>query len=347
MSNHIVGVDIDPTAIRAVEAKVSPRGSVEVRAYHEVALPEGAVNNGQVVEPSTVATVLKRMWSDAKFGTKNVVLGIGDQKVIARDLVLPRLTPGALRELLPTRVQEFIPMPVGEAILDFYPVAEAPATSEGPAVRGLLVAAYADAVTANVAAVERAGLHVVGVDFLPFALHRAVGLASAGLSAIVDVSATATNVVISVGGVPDFVRVIPMGSEDAVRALLAKRELPRDQAARLAFAQGVAAEVVPPNDAESAAVTRESHRELLTSIVNTLRYYSSTHGNAQVRSLVLTGHAPSIREFPEAIVASTGVVLETPAPFARVRMPRALRQMGGAEALRASMAIGLAMGARA
>lgn len=344
MSSHIVGVDIGQTAIRAVEAKASKSGPIEVRAYHEAALPEGAVRNGEVVEPTAVATILKKMWVDAKFGTKDVLLGMGDQKVVARDLVMPNVPANQLRDLLPLRVQELIPMPVAEAIIDFYPVADGPDGEEGPTVRGLLVAAYADAVTVNVNAVKRAGLQVVGVDFVPFALQRAVGLASDGVSAIVDIGATTTNVVVASNGVPDFVRIIPAGSDDATRALVNQLEIPRDQAEKLKVAQGLHPEIVPPNDAKSAGVILDVTRELMTSIINTLRYYSSTHDNARVDSLVLTGNGARLRGLPAALAQSTGITLVAPAPFARVKLPKSLSGFGVSEALRAGTAVGLAMG---
>lgn len=346
MTSHIVGVDIGQTAIRAVEAKASKSGQIEVRAYHEAPLPEGAVRNGEVIEPTAVATILKKMWVDAKFGTKDVLLGMGDQKVVARDLVLPHVPADQIRDLLPLRVQELIPMPVAEAIIDFYPVAEAPPTDEGPAVRGLLVAAYADAVTVNVNAVKRAGLQTVGVDFVPFALQRSVGLDSGGVSAIVDIGATTTNVIVSNQGVPDFVRIIPAGSDDATRALVTQLEVPRDHAEKLKVAQGLHPEIVPPNDAKSAGIILDVTRELMTSIINTLRYYSTTHENARVEQLVLTGNGARLRGLPAALAQSTGIALVAPAPFARVKMPKSLSGFGVSEALRAGTAVGLAMGVR-
>lgn len=348
MSSHIVGLDIGQTAVRAVEARAARNnGPVDVRAYQEAPLPEGAVRGGEIVEPTAVATILKKMWVDGKFGTKKVMIGMGDQKVVARDIVMPRLSGGEIRDLLPMRVQELIPMPVAEAILDFYPVAEGPDGDEGPTVRGLLVAAYSDAVANNVAAVNRAGLHVVGVDFVPFALQRAVGQTGAGVSATVDVGATTTNVVIAADGVPDFVRIIPSGSDDVTRALAAQLEVPRELAERLKVAQGLHPEIVPPNDQKSAGIILDVTRELMTSIINTLRYYSSTHENTRVESLVLTGNGARLRGLPAAIAQSTGIALVAPTPFGRVKIPRSLSGFGVSEALRAGTAVGLAMGARA
>ena len=347
MSSHIVGVDIGQTAIRAVEAKALRGGVIEIRGYQEAALPEGAVRGGEVVEAALVASTLKKMWATGRFGTKDVILGMGDQKVVARDLVMPKVSKAQMRELLPMRVQELIPMPVADAIIDFYPVADAPPTDEGPAVRGLLIAAYAAAVTTNVAVVRRAGLRVSEVDFIPFALQRAVGSTAEGVSAVVDIGASTTNVVIATRGVPDFVRIIPMGSDDATRALVAELELPHDQAEQLKIAQGLHGEIVPPNTAKSSGIVLNVTRDLVTSIVNTLRYYSSTHDNAKVETLVLTGNGARLRGLPSAVLQATGITVSPPEPFSRVRMPKTLASFAVSEALIAGTAFGLAMGVRA
>ena len=51
-----------------------------------------------------------------------------------------------IREPLPYQVQELLPVPVNEAMLDFYPVAEI-MTDNGPVVNGLFIAAIKEAVT--------------------------------------------------------------------------------------------------------------------------------------------------------------------------------------------------------
>jgi type IV pilus assembly protein PilM len=164
------------------------------------------------------------------------------------------------------------------------------------------------------------------------------------VSAIVDIGATTTNVVVSANGVPDFVRIIPSGSDDATRALVTQLEVPRDHAEKLKVAQGLHPEIVPPNDAKSAGVILDTTRELMTSVINTLRYYSSTHENARVESLVLTGNGARLRGLPAALAQSTGITLIAPSPFERVRMPKSLASFGVSEALRAGAAVGLAMG---
>src|SRR5213594_3099838 len=112
-----VGLDIGSTAVRAAEMTVGEVPTV-LRAA-QVPLPEGAVENGEVRQPAAVSDALRELWGVGGFKSKQVHLGVGNQRVVVREISLPYLPPKELRDALGFQVQEFIPMPVEEAQLDF------------------------------------------------------------------------------------------------------------------------------------------------------------------------------------------------------------------------------------
>ena len=148
-----IGVDIGSTALRAVEVRDPDKARPTVLRYCEVPLPDGAVSRGVVIDPDVVAAALKQLWSKGGFRSKSVVLGIGNQHVLVRDLTVPGATLAAIRESLPFQVQDMLPMAVADAQLDFYPTTDVPG-GDGAAVAGLLVAAGKEAVLGNIEAVR-------------------------------------------------------------------------------------------------------------------------------------------------------------------------------------------------
>ena len=224
MGTTIVGLDIGTSALRAVELQDADKPKPTVLRFEEIALPPGAVRGGEVVEPNTVATLLRRLWSQAGFRSKDVILGMGNQRVLVRDLSVPRMSAERIRESLPFLVQDLLPVPVADAVLDFYPAADVDGES-GPMVSGLLVAAVKEAVLANVRTAQLAGLTPVAVDLLPFALSRAIGAAGPGMIALVDVGAATTNLLITQDGVPQFARIIPAGGDDLTQALASQLDV--------------------------------------------------------------------------------------------------------------------------
>ena len=141
-----VGLDIGTSSVRAAEMNVGKRPAVLER-FGQVALPPGTVRDGEVVDPDTVARAIKQLWATAKFSTKKVVLGVSNQKVIVCQVDLPWLPAEELKKSLAFQVQDFIPIPVDQAILDFHPLEEFTNEQGGRMLRVLLVAASRDMVS--------------------------------------------------------------------------------------------------------------------------------------------------------------------------------------------------------
>lgn len=288
MANTVIGLDIGTTRVRAVEVQKGRSGPTVLR-YAEQVLPLGAVQDGEVVEREDVAGALRAMWSQAKFSHRNVIIGVGNQRVLVRSLELPWMPLPQLRKTLPFQVQDVLPVAVEDALLDFYPTGEQD-TQTGKTVSGLLVAATRDTVQANVAAVETAGLRPLMVDLNAFALLRGHAAAHplAGTVALVDVGARITNVVIVRDGMPQMVRTLPAGGQHVTDAVASESRVAIPQAEQLKRQLGVGFAV--PQDMEAAAeVVNQVTQTMVESVRNTLVYYASTHPGAAVEQILLTG----------------------------------------------------------
>jgi len=347
MATRIVGIDIGSTSVRAVEVEGATKARPTVVRFHEVPLPSGSAKSGEVLETHTVASALKRLWTTGGFKSKDVVLGMGNQRVIARDLAMPRMSLTQIREALPFQVQEMLPMPVSEALLDFYPISESE-SDNGPIVNGLLVAAVKQSVLANVDAAILAGLSPVDVDLIPFALTRLQARAhnGAGTMAIVDVGSSTTNVVIIIGGVPQFVRIIPAGGNDATLAVSMSLEIEEGIAENAKRALGLRAAANP----EHAPIVEHIQRatsELLNSIRNTLSYFDNTHPVPNVERIVLSGGGARLGGFAAALQELTRTEVVLSDPFATLSFSKSVGQAPQEVRDSMSVALGLALGAAA
>ena len=100
------------------------KGQVTLEKFGQVVLPEGAVRDGEVVDADAVAAA-----HQAALGTHQVQqqagrLGVANQKVIVRQVDLPWMQADELKKSLAFQVQDFVPMPVEQAVLDFHPLEE-------------------------------------------------------------------------------------------------------------------------------------------------------------------------------------------------------------------------------
>jgi type IV pilus assembly protein PilM len=333
---RMIGLDFDSDAVRAAEVSGVGTAEPRVERYGEVRLPPGAVTNGEVMEPNTVADALQRLWQNAKFSTRAVALGIGSHRVIARPLTLDDGRPETVRASLPLHAEGLLPFPTDEALIDFYPI-ERPADQPGR-VRGLLVAAARDAVDDNVRTVRRAKLHPESVDLVPFALAR-THLRSAhaqGTIALVEIGSSSTNVLIAVDGVPQFLRIIPSGVDEVVRVLAAMFGIDEDAASAMVHAAPDA-----PTDREALL---DASAQLVDAVANTLDYYANSHADGDLQHILMAGRDAGIPHLREQLQARTRRMVTPADPLHGVRIGKKVDAhaiAGGSP----GVAIGLALGA--
>jgi type IV pilus assembly protein PilM len=346
MANHIVGLDIGLRQIRAVEVKNADKARPVVMKAATISLPDDAVRSGEVREVSTVSTAIRKLWASGGFSAKDVVIGVGNQRVLARDLAVPKMSLGQIRESLPFQVQDMLPVPVADALLDFYPISEG-VGENGPVVNGLLVAAIKDAVLANVNAVRQAGLNPANVDLIPFALTRVLtrGGAERGSLVLVDIGANTTNVVVVTDGIPQFVRMIPAGGNEITNALSSRLEISADQAEQAKRARGLS--TMPPSSESErrvAEIVTESANELIMSLRNTVNYFSNSKPQVQLRAVVLTGGGAELSGFGRALGDALRMQIIAANAFSTVEVSRPAAKTMGNEANAMTVALGLALG---
>jgi type IV pilus assembly protein PilM len=346
MARNIVGVDIGSTSVRAVEVSGASSGKPTLVRFLELPLPEGAVSRGEVLEPHTVGAILKRLWSTAGFKSKNVAIGMGNQRVLARDLTVPRASLAHIREALPFQVQDMLPVPVADALLDFYPISES-VGENGPVVHGLLIAAIKDAVLGNVRAIQEAGLNPLEVDLIPFALSRVLITRPQvkGTIVLIDIGANAATVVIATDGVPQFVRIIPAGGEDLTQALKVRLELDVKQAEEEKKRLGLASQITTLEERRVVEILYEVTGELLASLRNTVTYFTSLRPHEPISQILLTGGGAQLIGFQKALAEITKLPVVEADPFSTISMSRSLNadQMNRSRTS-ITVALGLALG---
>jgi type IV pilus assembly protein PilM len=341
--SRVIGLDIGTTMVRAAEVKQEGRsGRATLVAYGEVQLPPGAVEDAAVVSTSAVSGAIKRLWRDSSFSSRNVVIGIGSSTTAVREIDVPFMPMNELRLSLPFQVQEMLPMPVDEAILDFYPGTQFEGAT-GRMVRGLLVAATKRSVGANVEAVEQANLHPQLVDLNALALLRSAKVArrSEAVIAIVDVGGSMATVAIAERGVPRLVRVITLGGTDVTNAVARLLKIPLTEAESLKRQIGNSPQM--PKEWELAVkAMNEVNRSLVESIRNTFIYHQSNNPGAGIDEVVLTGGGALLPGLAQLLSNSARLAVTVGDPLAGMTIgSKAQRQITAPETM--AVAVGLAL----
>jgi type IV pilus assembly protein PilM len=342
-----IGLDVGSTGVRAAEVLVGSDPPALVRAAQVPLLP-GAVVDGEVKEPEVVTEAIKELWRRGGFRSKEVTMGVGNQRVVVREVTVPSIPAKELRQSLPFQVAELIPIPMESAVLD-YDVLEELDQEEGRMVRLLVVAAQREMVDTLVQTAVAARLQPVGVDLVPFALVRAVGNteglgleeADAGGEAVVDVGADVTNICVHERGMAKFVRILPSGGQDVTNSLASSLGVSEEDAE--ALKRGAPTEGGPsPETAREIVDTRAS--VLVDEIRSSFDFYQAQSPGAQVSRVLVTGGGSKLPGLLQMIAEGVRAQVEPGHAFSKVSPQLAMDEetMAEAEPLLA-VAVGLAL----
>lgn len=349
----VIGLDIGTTHVQAAEVHFGSGGPTgkqrpTLARYGRVPLPYGAVRDGEVEDQAAVSSALRALWSQARFSSRDVVIGVGNQRVVVRELDLPWMPLTQIRASLPFQVSELLPMSIEEALLDFFPTGESDGAA-GRLVHGMLVAATRDTVNANVVAVEGAGLRPRMVDLNSFALLRALvrGALIDQTVAIVEIGARITHVVIAARGVPRFVRMLPSGDQNVTDAITGALGCTVAEAEQIKREVGIGF-AVRPELAQAVEALNSVAQPLVEAVRNTFVYYAGNNPGAGIDTVVLTGGGAHLPGLGQYLASASRLPVTFGDPLAAMRVAKGVAPAAvGSHSSLMTLPIGLAYGVAA
>ena len=292
--------------------QLSGSGShIKLRRYYEAALPEGLVVDGEIVDADLFGRELKAFVHKNGLRGRATQVSVSNQKVMVRNIEMPEMSEAELRGAIEYQAQDYIPIPVEDAVLDFQIIGRHTDADGQPKQEVLLVAAQRTMIDTLLTALKLAGLKVSGVDVSSLALVRALvpgaslmpDLSGTGVCrGIVDVSSSVSTLVVAVDDAVKFTRVINFSSDRFAKVLSDQWGIPYDDSVRLARAVGLPGPLAPEGDAYSLEVVAETQiqtskaaAELVDELRRSFDYYQSQEGSTPVAELILSGKGTLVR----------------------------------------------------
>jgi type IV pilus assembly protein PilM len=341
MGEHIVGLDIGTSALRAVELVVEDGHPPVLEAFGQVGLPPGIVVDGEIRDRSQVASAIRRLWRNGGFKTNRVRLGVAGLRAITREIELPPVPPDEVAAAVTLQAQDIVPFPVERTSIASAVISRTEDAEGLPLIRVLVAAAHRDLIDGIVAAVEEAGLEPEAIDLDTAALSRAFTLPGSATEpeAVVSVGAGLTMVVVHHGGILQFVRTIDVGGDTVTRAVAAALDIP------IADAELIKREISSPGQHDQAAINAVARvvEQLADEVRNSLRFFGSMTGRtAPVRVLVTGGGARTAGLLDQLRVRMDLPVMEA-SPLSFVDVSRIEVSAGEAESINQTVAVPLGL----
>ncbi|MGE5404890.1 MAG: type IV pilus biogenesis protein PilM [Candidatus Saccharibacteria bacterium] len=293
-SNSIVGLELDAGEARAVEIQKGSKNPT-LTAWGRVALPPGAVSEGNVQNVDAVSDALRQLWVTSGISSDRVVLGIANQGVIVRTATFPRVPDNKMAQVIRHQAQDFVPMPLASAVLDYAIIDEG--LNEGsPGVEVLLVAARKEMINNYIQSLSKAKLKAQDINVSPIALLRVLPPAKkSGAIAIVNLSNAFSSIIVSVNGIPRLVRLIPVGLEEVAQQI----NCSLDNVVSASY------EASPDNDLGSAFAGWGSG--LAAEIRASLTYFQGQKDAVPINEVILSGRGARIEGISAQIEETLGI----------------------------------------
>jgi type IV pilus assembly protein PilM len=350
----LVGLKIGASQVAA--ARVSNSGTPHLVQVAREPLPDGVVVGGELRDVEGLAQALKTLFAKNKLPTKNVRLGIANNRIGVRTFEISGIEdPKQLANAIRFRAQETLPIPLEEAVLDWQVLSEVTDPETGQTTRRvLLVVAYRELVDRYMDACKRAGIKLSGIDLEAFAMLRALsaplppdGPDPTGAQVVVNVGHDRSTFAVTDGRACEFTRVLGWGGQSLSVAIARALDLTPSQVKPLKHVLSLVAQTEPPEgfDTVSLDTAREAVKRELQSfareLVSSLRFYQGQAGSLGIGEIVLTGGTAHLPGFADELNKLIGVTVRVGDPLNRVAIPKKFKQSDEYPVGSLTVAIGL------
>ena len=163
MANSVVSVDIGAATTRIVEIDYK-RNNPNVYKCFSIPTPEGAIEDGQILDPEGFGEKLRQSLSENGVKTKKAVYSITSSKIANREVIVPKVKERSLGPLVNAKATEYFPVDMSLYHLAYNKLGEI--DEEGrKQLKMLVLAAPKDLLESYYALSKAAGLSIEALDY--------------------------------------------------------------------------------------------------------------------------------------------------------------------------------------
>lgn len=309
----MVGIDIGTKSIKIIELaksgatwQMKSSGAV---GYSGVS-PDKAQDDKEL---SVIAEVVKKIFTQIGITAKDINLALPESLVFTRVIKFPLLSEEEVAAAVKWEAEQYIPIPVNEAVVQYSILERNEATSQTSV---LLVAAPKAIVEKYVKVVRLAGLTPVAAETELTALARALS-PDKGISLLLDLGSSATDMSIIKDTHVVFTRSIPVAGEAFTRAVSQGLNITPQQAEEYKKTYGLDATQLEGKVKDALLPV---FRMVVDEIKKAIHFYSTDEKGETPTSVIITGGASVMPGIVPFLTESLGIETVVGDPFVKLAL---------------------------
>jgi type IV pilus assembly protein PilM len=330
------GLDVGTTAIRLVQLRHKAANPVLV-TYNEVEVPDNVTSTDSSEDRARTSQLIRQLVKDSGVSTRNVVASLPASKVFASVITTPKLAAGDLATAVRYQADQYIPMALDQARLDWVVVGPGAKPEEQDV---LLLATPNSLADRYLAIMEGAGLEIVGLETDGLALSRSMVHTNAAPALVLEIGTATSTIVAVLEGAPRLIRSVPVGGAIFARAVAQKLKLEEAQADQFIRKFGMTQNKL---EGEVYKALKPSVDSLVSEVTNSVNFFAERYPKAKLEKIILTGGSSQPPELPAYLANSTNLPIEIGNPWTKVAYPSSQQDDLNAVANHYGVAVGLAM----
>jgi type IV pilus assembly protein PilM len=291
--DHLIGLDIGSGSIKAAEIVETKHGGT-LKNFGIIDIAHGAIEEGTINNPETVAESLQQLFKSSGFNENNVAVSIGGYSVIVKKIVVQTMAEEKLQETIHFEAEQYIPFDISDVNLDFQILGES--ESNPNQMNVFLVAAKKEMLDDYINLMNLAGLNPCIIDVESFALQNSFEASYDAQNqdvALIDIGASKTSLNILKNAASVFMRDVSLGCGQINQKIMSLIECSFEEAEQLKY--GNTPDKLSPDDLKG--IVSSVVADWCTEIRRALDFFYSTYPDDQIKRIILSGGGANIAEF--------------------------------------------------
>jgi type IV pilus assembly protein PilM len=331
------GLDISDLSIKIAKLK-QKKASFELESFGEEPIAPAVINAGEIEDQDSLIKALKKAVGSAKgkqIKTKYVVVSLPEEKAFFQIIQMPKVAPQDLRSAVIYEAENYIPVAVEDAYLDFKIVSSTKNDLDHLDV--LLVAMPKLTVDPYVSSLKSSGLQPVSLEVESLAISRALiqNNFSDSPILIIDFGATRTGFIIFSGNSLSFTSSITVSSSNFTDLISKNLSVKPQEAEKLKKKHGLEEKIKIKVKDKSSQINRERGKifdALVPALVDLIQqikkhlYYYQTHSSHQhlavnkknVSKILLCGGGSNLKGLPQFLRSELKIPVELADPWTNI-----------------------------
>ncbi len=309
--DHLIGLDIGSGSIKAAEIVETKHGGT-LKNFGIIDIAHGAIEEGTINNPETVAESLQQLFKSSGFNENNVAVSIGGYSVIVKKIVVQTMAEEKLQETIHFEAEQYIPFDISDVNLDFQILGES--ESNPNQMNVFLVAAKKEMLDDYINLMNLAGLNPCIIDVESFALQNSFEASYDAQNqdvALIDIGASKTSLNILKNAASVFMRDVSLGCGQINQKIMSLIECSFEEAEQLKY--GNKPDKLSPDDLKG--IVSSVVADWCTEIRRALDFFYSTYPDDQIKRIILSGGGANIAEFRKLLATEASTEVEVFNPF--------------------------------